>query len=239
MTVPVSKGPILGETLVFHFTLCDACCPQLGSWPLLWASALHGPVTLCIVQENLLFILLLLRLFLNICIFVFFVFISTRKTPQTTTDRWSISFPMRVDSPSLTPFQSFLMHRKFCYLQALQKMRFEHCFQLGASKSLLLLFLFSKYPYLETLNSMAFIPKKHKRVQDLSKKGCECRCWVLPHFCYLICCTSFQLQVNNFDYELFDNVIFLLQDQKLASYIFLNHWIWPILISNIRLLYYD
>lgn len=78
--------------------------------------------------------------------------VSTRKTPRMTADLWSISFPTRADSPSLTPFQSFSMRRRFCCLPALQRMRFEHCVRLGASKSLFLVYPFRKYPCSETLN---------------------------------------------------------------------------------------
>ena len=140
------------EIFIFHFILCEACFSSTLELTSALSCLFAWALTSHIMQQNQLFILLLLPLFLNICIFVF---VFNRKTPQMTIDLWSISFPMRVDSPSLTPFQSFLMHRKFCYLQALQKMRFEHCFQLGASESVLLLYPFAWCPYLETLNSIA------------------------------------------------------------------------------------
>lgn len=121
----------------FSFVFARLASPWLWSWPLLWAACLHAPVTSSIMQRNQLFVFASLETVSNYMHFR--VCVSNRKTPERTAERWSISFPMKVDSPSRTPCQSFLMRRKFCYLQALQKMRFEHCFQLGASKSLSLL----------------------------------------------------------------------------------------------------
>lgn len=68
---PVDKVPIWGRPRLFTVFCVRFASPQLWNCPLLWAACLPGPVTVCIVQQNQLFILLLLRLFLNICIFGF------------------------------------------------------------------------------------------------------------------------------------------------------------------------
>lgn len=130
MVAPAGRVPVWERSLLCTVFCVRLAFPQLQSCPLLWAARLPRPWVSG--QLNQLLILCLWRLFLNRCIFWFCV--SNRKTPEKTVELWSISFPTKADSPSLTPSQSFLMHRKFCCLQALRKMRFEHCFQLGALK---------------------------------------------------------------------------------------------------------
>lgn len=146
-------GVHLRDTFVFQFILREAC----------WSSAPEGTSALncssawaCDLVYHAMKSVVYFASLETLSKHVHFCFrVSTRKTPRTTADLWSISFPMRADSPSLTPFQSFSMHRKFCCLPALQRMRFEHCVRLGASKSLSLFCPFRKSPHVETLNSVA------------------------------------------------------------------------------------
>lgn len=146
-------GAHLGETFVFHFVLCEACFSS--PWELASALSCLLACTCDLVYRAVNSAVYFASLETVSNYLQFCVCVSNRKTPEMTAELWSTSFPTRADSPSRTPFPSFLMHRKFCYLQALQKMRFEPCFQLGASKSLSLLYSFGKYPSLEMLNLVA------------------------------------------------------------------------------------
>lgn len=147
-------GAHSGGTSVFHFVLCEACFSALELTSALSCLSAWACDLVYHTMKSVVYFVSLetVSKYMHFCFCV-----SNRKTPEMTTELWSISFPMKADSPSLTPFRNFLTHRKFSYLQALQKMRFEHCSLLNASKSLLLLrwLTCSVNTYLETPNLMA------------------------------------------------------------------------------------